>query len=59
MITEDEALEFVVSTLQCEDCQETKPDVKERDCPYAYDMAEEIVKVIICDDCCTQRTMSV
>lgn len=40
---------------KCQDCGKEKDDVRERACPFAEEIRDEIVMVVICDDCCHER----
>ena len=37
--------------IQCEYCQQYKPDVQERACGYSLEIYDTIAMEIVCDDC--------
>tara|TARA_R110002126_G_C10451364_1_gene499623 strand:+ start:1929 stop:2078 length:150 start_codon:yes stop_codon:yes gene_type:complete len=45
-------------SLMCEDCGTSKDAIMEN-CPYAEEICEEIVPVILCDDCYTERCQDI
>lgn len=45
--------------MKCSDCQKNKPDVADRECPYAAEISGENVRVTICDNCCHERAMDI
>ena len=45
--------------LQCQDCNQRKPDVSETTCPYAEEINNTIVNIVVCDDCCRSRAWDI
>lgn len=43
----------------CQDCEKEKPDVEERECPFALEIYNEKVIVTICDECCWERAQDI
>lgn len=44
---------------KCKDCGTIKDDVRIRDCPYAEEIHDMILKVYICDNCFHERAMDI
>ncbi len=45
--------------LVCDDCKQSKPDVKETFCPYSEEINDEKVPVTLCDNCYYERCMAI
>jgi len=45
--------------LECDDCRQTKPDVKKTTCPYAEDINDSIIECQLCGDCYHERCMDI
>jgi hypothetical protein len=41
--------------MKCQDCDQEKPDVAETTCPYALEINDEEVVIVVCDDCYQER----
>lgn len=50
---------IVEEYAQCQDCGKRKPDVDETTCPYAEEINEEEVWIVVCDDCRHERAMDI
>lgn len=47
------------SENRCQDCEQIKPDVSTRLCPFAQDVHNKEVQITVCDDCCHERAMDI
>jgi hypothetical protein len=45
--------------LVCDDCHEQKPDVCERECPYASDVNNKLLMITVCNSCAHERAMDI
>jgi len=43
----------------CKDCKQKKVDVKKVYCPFLKELYGEKVRVLLCDDCYTERVRGV
>jgi len=41
--------------LECEDCHKSKVDVHITTCPYADEINDETIEIMVCNDCYQQR----
>ena len=41
--------------LKCEDCGKEDDTVREDICPFAWEMSDKVVKIVICQDCYNER----
>lgn len=46
------------SEMKCQDCGTTE-NVRKTICPYAEDVNNEIVEVVLCDHCIYERAMEI
>jgi hypothetical protein len=49
----------VIKWSKCDDCQERKEDVHETFCPYALEIENEEIDMLLCDDCVDNRYQEV
>jgi len=49
----------VSEPLVCQDCGKVGGDVEEGLCPFALDVYDDEVEVVLCDDCRYERAMDV
>ena len=45
--------------LVCEDCGKAREDAKATTCPYAEEINETIINVVLCGDCHYERSMDI
>ena len=43
--------------MKCQDCK--KQEGKKTTCPYAYELRDERIKVVLCDECYYERAQAV
>ena len=43
----------------CEDCGKDKDDVEETFCPFAQEIWDEDVEIVVCGDCYKERAMDI
>ena len=45
--------------LKCQDCGKIDDTVTETTCPYAMEMFNNIVNIVVCDNCYYERVLDV
>ncbi|QZI93271.1 hypothetical protein SIPHO075v1_p0048 [Vibrio phage PS65A.1] len=45
--------------MECDDCGEYKEDAVLTLCPYAQDVDDEVVEVVLCSDCYHERCQDI
>mgnify|MGYP003626450755 CR=1 len=45
--------------LCCEDCGKQDDTVRHDNCPYAEEINESHIPIVICPDCCNERRMDI
>ena len=49
----------VSDDLKCEDCGAVDDTVEEKLCPYASDLYDENIVIVVCEECYHQRAMDI